>query len=119
MCDNEKLYKYLENLYWRGDNGLLGQLLQAADSRSDVVDDDGYFYGDMLDRRTTEMLRGLDSLSALKQKAVCEQAGKDDLSLDPPKEERVAKQLKAIGGDLATRCLQEIEKTEDWWLKKK
>jgi len=119
ICDDTKLYKFLANLYWRGDYKLLSTLLQTSDSHADVVDEDGYFYGDLLDRRTAEILRELDSLSTEKQKAVCRLAGKDDLSMDLPKEERVSKQLKAIGGESATCCLQEIEKTENWWLKKK
>jgi ERCC4-type nuclease len=93
--------------------------LQTSDSHADIVDEDSYFYGDLLDRRTAEILRELDSLSTEKQEAVCRLAGKDDLSMDSPKEERVSKQLKAIGGESATRCLQEIEKTENWWHKKK
>jgi len=118
ICDDTKLHKFLVNLYWRGDSGLLGMLLQNADSRAYVVEESGYFYGDMLDRRTTVFLQSLSGLPVEKQMTVCRLAGKDDLSMDSPKEERVAKQLKAIGGDLATRCLQEIEKTENWWHKK-
>jgi hypothetical protein len=120
ICDNEKLYQYLANLYWRGDTDLLGPLLQAVgETQAGVVNEAGLFYADLLNRRTVDFLRGLASLPVEKQKAVCELAGKEDLSFKSPMRERVAKQLRAIGGDSATHCLQEIEKTENWWLKKK
>jgi len=111
ICDNEKLYQYLANLYWRGDTDMLGPLLQAAgETQAGVVDGAGSFYADLLDRRPAEILKGLDGLSTEKQIAVCKLAGKDDLSMNSPKEERVEKQLRAIGTDTANRCLQETEK---------
>jgi hypothetical protein len=118
VCDS-RLGDYLNNLYWRGDNELLKVLLNLADSQAEAADDNSYFYGDLLDRRTTEFIRGLESLPTENQQIVCKLAGKDDLSIDSPKEERVAKQLTLIGGEVAMRCLQEIEKTENWWQKGK
>jgi hypothetical protein len=120
ICDNTKLYQYLANLYWRGDSSLLCPLLQAAgETQAGVVDEAGRFYADLLDRRTVEILRGLAGLPVDKQLSVCNLAGKNELSLDSPKEKRVAKQLRDIGDDTAVSCLQEIEKTENWWNKKK
>jgi hypothetical protein len=70
-------------------------------------------------RHPPVFIQGLESLPAEKQQVICKLAGKDDLSFDSPKEKRVAKQLKTIGGDASIRCLQEIEKTENWWQKRK
>ena len=109
VCDSN-LGAYLINLYWRGDNGLLVPLLQVADSEDEAVESDGYFYSDLLERRTSEVLSALGALPVEKQKEVCKLAGKDDLSMNSPKEERVAKQLRAAGGEVAERCLQEAEK---------
>jgi hypothetical protein len=119
ICNDTKLSMYLENLYWRGDSKLLGKLLESADSPAYVVEENGYFYGDMLDRRTTLFIQSLSALPDEKQKAACMLAGKDDLSVNSPKEKRVATQLRAIGGDVANRCLQEVEKTETWWNNRK
>jgi hypothetical protein len=117
LCDSN-LGDYLINLYWRGDGALLQRLLQMADSQSKAVDNDSYFYSEMLEQRTAVFLQGLDGLPFDKQKVICKLAGDDDLSMNFPKEERVLKQLKAIGGNPATRCIQEIEKTDNWRLKK-
>jgi hypothetical protein len=117
LCDSN-LGDYLINLYWRGDGALLQRLLQMADSQSKAVDNDSYFYSEMLEQRTAVFLQGLDGLPFDKQKVICKLAGDDDLSMNFPKEERVFKQLKAIGGNPATRCIQEIEKTDNWRLKK-
>lgn len=120
ICDNTKLYQYLANLYWRGDSGLLFPLLQAAgETQAGVVDGAGVFYADLLDRRPVEILKGLTGIPVEEQSIVCKLAGKDDLSFNSPKKERVAKQLRAIGGDSAAHCLQEIDMTENWWFKKK
>jgi hypothetical protein len=120
ICDDGRLYQYLANLYWRGDRGLLAPLLQAAgETEAGVLDEAGDFYADLLDRRPAEVLKGLDGLPVEKQKAVCELAGKDDLSFDSPKRERIVKQLQTIGSDLATRCSQQIVMTDNWWVKKK
>jgi len=122
VCDDTKLNKFLVNLYWRGDSGLLTMLLQNADSKAYVVEESGDFYGDMLDRRTAVLLQNLSRLPVEKQMAVCRLAGKDDFSINSPKEERVAKQLRAIGGNLAERCLQEAEEAANgvpWRQKKK
>jgi hypothetical protein len=90
---------------------LLSPLLQAAgETQAGVVDGAGSFYADMLDWRPAEILRGLDGLSSEKQETVCRLAGKNDLSMNSPKEERVVKQLRAIGINTANRCLQETEK---------
>ena len=114
ICDDRRLYKELANLYWRGDNDLLLPLLRAAEeTRAGAVDGAGRFYADLLDRRNAEFLLGLGSLPVENQKTVCKLAGRHELILGSAKEERVAKQLRANGGDLALRCLHEIEETKD------
>jgi len=109
VCDG-KLLDYLTNLYWRGDSELLQPLLQSADSRKDVIDEIGTFYANLLDRRTAAALRGMQEISIDKQRTICNMAGEDDLSLDPPKLERVTDRLRAAQDDLAERCLQAAEK---------
>ena len=106
MCDG-KLLDYLTNLYWRGDSDLLAPLLQCADSRKDVIEEIGTFYGDLLDRRTAAALRGMREVSIDKQKEICSMAGEDDLSLNAPKLRRVTSRLHAAQDDVAERCLQE------------
>jgi len=106
---NSRLLEYLTNLYERGDEGLLAPLLQAAESRKDVVDDIGNFYAQMLDHQPATLLKGLETLSAEKQQFVCNSAGADDIRFDPPKLERVTKNLLAADSDAARRCLNEVK----------
>jgi hypothetical protein len=113
VCNKCDLLLYLETLYWRGDTSLLRPLLNVADSRAWAVDDAGTFYADLLDQRNAEALRALDSLPIDKQRAVCRQAGKEALSMNPPKEERVLQQLQQSGGEVAERCLQEAKAAAD------
>ncbi len=108
VCD-AKLLDYLTNLYWRGDEGLLKPLLQLADSRKDVINEVGTFYGQLLDRHTTAALKTMQSLSISKQRTVCKLAGEDDLSMNPPKLERVELRLRAEHDEVADRCLQEAK----------
>jgi hypothetical protein len=114
VCDsNAGLVDYLANLYWRGDSELLTPLMNAADSSSYVMDPVGTFYAELLDRRSADALHVIAGLPVQKQIATCEQAGHDDLSLDPPKMERVEKQLRADGGAAALRCMQTLEATDN------
>lgn len=106
VCDGD-LLDYITNLYWRGDAELLAPLLEVADDRPDVISEIGYFYGDLLDRRPEAALKGMAELSVEKQQTICALAGKDDFSLDIPKFERAEKHLRAIGTEIALRCLQE------------
>jgi len=110
VCDDGSITLFLESLFWRGDIGLLNKLLEAADSHADAVTEIGTFYADLLERRNADVLRALGGLPVEKQKEVCKLAGSDDLSMNSPKQERVAKQLRAAGGEVALRCLQEAEK---------
>jgi hypothetical protein len=112
LCDS-RLGDYLINLYWRGDSELLLPLLRVADSQSEAIEDDGYFLADLLDRRAPEALRALQGLSIEEQQYVCREAGTDEFSIDSPKLERVAKFLRAEGGDVALRCLQAVQTAAD------
>jgi hypothetical protein len=109
VCDG-RLLDYVTNLYWRGDDALLGPLLQIADSRKDVIGDIGTFYADLLDRHASITLRLMQGLPVDKQLTICGIAGSDDLSHDSPKLDRVAKHLKQANDDVAERCLQETER---------
>ena len=107
-CD-PKLLDFVTNLYWRGDSTVLPQLLQMADSRKDIIGEIGTFYANLLERRTAIAVEGLQSLPIAKQKTICHLAGADDFRIDSPKLNRVAQQLRGIGGEVADRCLQEAE----------
>jgi hypothetical protein len=100
---------YVTNLYWRGDAGLLAPLLEIADERTDVIGEIGYFYGNLLDRQLSHALKGMSALSVEKQQTICELAGGDDFSLDPPKFQRVAEDLRTVGTEVAVRCLKQAE----------
>jgi hypothetical protein len=104
---NGKLLDYVTNLYWRGDDGLLEPLLQLADSRKDVIDEVGTFYGQLLDRHTAATLQAMQSLSIAKQRTICKLAGEDEFRMDAPKLERVVDRLHAAQDEVAERCLQE------------
>jgi hypothetical protein len=86
---------------------LLAPLLEVADDRPDVISEIRYFYGNLLDRRPEVALKGMDDLSVEKEQTICALAGKDDFSLDMPKFQRVEEHLRAIGTEIALRCLQE------------
>jgi hypothetical protein len=107
VCDG-KLVKYLANLYWRGDSGLLTLLFGIADRREDVVDDVGSFYADVLDRRPAAALDGLRSLPIEEQPEICEMAFEDDLRFNPPKLERVQMHLRQSTDYIAQTCLAEL-----------
>jgi len=109
VCDS-RLLDYLTNLYWRGDSGLLENLLQLADSRKDVILEIGTFYANLLDRHTAVAVRGMQKVSADKQRSICSLAGEDDFSIDGPKLKRVAERLHATGDAVAELCLQEAER---------
>jgi len=106
VCDST-LLKYMTNLYWRGDPELLLPLLQLADYRKDVLTELGYFYGDLLDRHTSDALREMEQIPVDKQRVICRLAAEDDFSLDPPKLDRVSQRLRAAATPTATRCLKE------------
>ena len=106
---NARLLEYMTNLYWRGDSELLIPLLQIADDREDTIGQIGYFYGDLLDSRTNVVLQGMVILAAGKQQMVCKLAGEYDFSINSPKFERVSKRLRAIGNQIAQRCLEEAQ----------
>jgi hypothetical protein len=106
---NSRLLEYLTNLYERGDEGLLAPLLQAAESREDVIDDIGRFYAEMLDEKPSILLSGLQDLPLEKQQFVCKSAGADELRFDQPELDRVTKNLLAVNSDAARRCLNELK----------
>ncbi len=110
VCDT-KLVDEIANLYWRGDAELLQPLLNAADRRDDVLGEAGGFYSDLLDRRTALVVGELRKLPEEKQRMVCEMAATDDLRFDSPKLDRVMKNLRATGDDVAERCILVLNKT--------
>jgi len=101
---NAELLDFITNLYWRGDDGLLAPLLQAADTRKDVILEIGTFYADLLDRHIDAAIQGLRVLPREKQTLVCTLA-EDDLSFDSPQFERVRKNLREARSEVADRCL--------------
>jgi hypothetical protein len=107
VCD-ERLVQYIANLYWRGDDELLGLLFDAAQRREDVVDGAGEFYANLLDRRTDIAMHELGSIPAEKQQIVCEMAFVNDLRFDPPKLDRIGSKLQQVGTGVALRCLNAI-----------
>ncbi len=109
ICDDTRLASMLANLYQRGDGGLLRPLLEAAESSAYVAEELSYFYADSLDRHQPELLNGLGDLPATNQMKVCAEAQQDGLSMDGPQRDRVVKQLKVNGGEVALRCLKAIE----------
>lgn len=110
VCDS-RLFEYVTNLYWRGDETLLGQLLKLADSRRDVIGEIGTFYSNLLERHTADVVHGMQGLPIDTQLMVCGLAGRDDLAMDGPKLQRVANKLKATNNEVADRCLLEAERT--------
>jgi len=109
ICNNPLLAEDLVNLFWRGDSELLGNLLQLADSHSDVAAEMGDFYADLLDRRPNQMLAGLKVLAPEKQMAVCIRAGENEHEGGDTRFHRIRTNLQAAGSDTARQCLQEAE----------
>jgi hypothetical protein len=105
---NGRLVQYLANLYWRGDDELLDTLINAAQSREDVVDEAGSFYGDLLDRRFAIALNALSKVPREQQQNFCAMALKDGLSLNPPKLARIQVALRKAGTQTAQTCLREL-----------
>jgi len=105
VCDSD-LLSFVTNLYWRGDTGLLEPLLRIAESRRDVIGDIGTFYADLLDRRGIIVLNAMRELSDDKQQFVCRLADADDLSMNPPKRDRIIAFLRRAKGATATQCLR-------------
>lgn len=110
VCD-ARLLDYVTNLYWRGDESLLPPLLQVADARRDVIGEIGTFYSNLLERRTADLLGAMRELSPEKQLLICGLAGDDDLGINGPKFDRVARRLKAANNGIGDRCLLEAERT--------
>ena len=106
-CDDD-LLKFVANLYWRGDDRLLSRLLNVAEGRSDVLDDVGRFYSDLLQSRTKDMLRGMEELPREKQSLVCHLAYKDHLRFDPPELEQVQTALRDHHTAVAENCLHAL-----------
>lgn len=107
-CDYE-LLDDVTNLYWRGDRTLLQPLLEIAAWREYVIEGIGTFYNDLLDRQPDAVLAGLRALDAKKQNVVCQLAGDDSLGMKSVQMERIHNSLKAVGDELAARCLQVAE----------
>jgi len=85
---------------------LLAPLLQIAESRRDVIGDIGTFYADLLDRRGLIALSAMGELSDEKQQLVCRLADADDLSINPPKRDRIIAFLRGARSAAATQCLR-------------
>ncbi len=108
VCQDSNLSFFLEALYWRGDSGLLNQLLQAADSGAEAVSEIGYFYADLLESHSDETLHVLQNLPESKQEAVCKMAGKDEAA-GSAKLKAVIENLLAANSDIARQCLKSLE----------
>jgi hypothetical protein len=106
VCDGD-LFRFVANLYWRGDDKLLPPLLQIAEPRRDVIGDIGIFYADLLDRRGVIVLGGMQELPDDKQRVVCRLAG-DDLRDNSPMQERVKTFLRKAKGTAAVQCLSAL-----------
>lgn len=106
ICDHVRLTSMIANLYLRGDSELLNPLLKVADSDAYVAEEIGDFYAEMLDRRPAEILRGMESLPIAKKQAVCRLAGENEHSVEIPRFQRIAENLRTTGSDLARGCLQ-------------
>jgi len=109
ICDNTRLASMLANLYERGDKSLLRPLLTAAEPSAYVAEELGDFYATSLDRRQGEFLRALAEMPLADQVRVCSEAQRDSFSMDGPLSDRVAKQLRTDGSEVALRCLRTIE----------
>ena len=109
ICD-PRLFDYVTNLYWRGDDTLLVPLLKLADSRRDVIGEIGAFYSNLLERRTADVVREMQGLPIDAQLMICGLAGQDDLGRNGPKHDRVVEKLKATNTEVADRCVQEAER---------
>lgn len=108
VCDGT-LLDYVTNLYWRGDSDLLEPLLKIADSRKDVLLNIGIFYADVLDGRPAAILDKMKNLPIEKQCMICHLAQELDLRPNTPRYERVTRNLRSDGSEVANRCLQEAE----------
>jgi hypothetical protein len=108
-CD-KRLFNELVNLYWRGDASLLQPLLEVADHEGGATDNAGSFYATLLDQRTAIALEAIEKLPDEKQRSVCARSVEDDLRFDPPKLDRVARNLR-ISSHVATACLKTVQDT--------
>lgn len=103
-CDGD-LLDFVTNLYWRGDDALLDVLLEASDTRRDVIGEIGTFYADLLDRRGAIFLDSIRPLLPEQQELICKLASRDDLRHKSPERNRVIAFLKATRSEAATGCL--------------
>lgn len=109
-CDTT-LVGYLSNLYWRGDDGLLTVLFGIAERRADVLGEVGWFYADMLTRRTAAALDAMRALPAEKQRDVCDIVTRDDLGMNSPRLKSIVLRLQQSEDDVSQRCLEELKKS--------
>jgi len=102
-CDSS-LGAFLINLYWRGDDGLLQPLMSAAADKLEVLQEMGYFYGELLSKKPDAALMGLRNLSITKRDVVCRQAGEDYFSMIPAQEGIDTKKSLQQHGGIGERC---------------
>jgi hypothetical protein len=109
-CD-EDTAAFLVELYAQGHHEVLHALMTAG-LRSDGALSEmlGPFLGDVLAKTPSEFVAGLRRVDAPTQKAVCTLAGAGDGGGISPEGLNVARRrLSRIRGDVAVRCLEEIE----------
>jgi hypothetical protein len=104
VCNDEGVILFLESLYWRGDTGLLNQLLEAADSHAGAVGDIEMFYDDLIEHRPSDALSGMQTLTAVRRDAVCRLAGEDE-GRNSARFKTVVSNLSTAHNDIALQCL--------------
>jgi hypothetical protein len=108
---NDNTGAFLIVLYERGHKELLEPLmLLGKDSyNAALAESVGAFYSDVLIKNPTEFLDTIQRFAPRTQQRVCELAGSGDGGgMSPADLQRVRKQLRAKGGDLAARCLRAV-----------
>jgi hypothetical protein len=111
QCD-EDTAGFLIALYNSGHDELLRPLLAAGESSDGALAEMlGDFYSNVLTGRSAQFIESIRLFPLARQKSICSLAGSTDGSgMSRETLEKSRKQLKAMGGTVALRCLREVEK---------
>ena len=101
---------YLMKLYLQGHKELLRPLLAAYPTGNVALQEGlGGFIGDRLAADTREFLAVASTFPPRAQQRICMAAGSEDGGGMPPKDfARVMRNLKAVGGEVAERCEEQV-----------
>jgi len=100
----------LTDLYGQGHKEVLRPLMTGFNGNNVATSEGlGTFYGDLLERNPKDFLAAIASLPLRKQRDLCDAAGEEDGGgMSPERERKVLASLKAIGGEVASRCARGV-----------